>query len=196
MRQLTRLKRRLRQRWVRLVLKSWWMTRRRYQRFGMTLEGQPQDLVWYFAYGANLHASAFRGRRGLAPRAWRVGRLADYRLRFNLDGWPRGRAAPANIEAQAGAEVWGVLYQITRQDLVWLDVTEGVPGFGYRHLWIDAESADGDRVPCVAYIAQGKVEDGRPSQRYLTLIRDGARDHGLPDHWLAHLDGVRHADDP
>ena len=196
MRQLTRLRRWLRRRWVRLVLKSWRMTRARYRRFGMTLEGRPADPVWYFAYGANLHASAFRGRRGLEPQAWRIGRLAGYRLRFNLDGWPRGRAAPANIEADPVAEVWGVLYRITRRDLVWLDVTEGVPGFGYRHLWTEAEDADGNAIPCVAYIAIGKAVDGRPSARYLSLIRDGARDHGLPDRWLSFLDTIKHADEP
>ncbi len=189
------LQRRMRRLWVRFSLSSWRLTRARYRRHGVDLAGRPGDPVWYFAYGANLHASAFRGRRGMAPEEWRVGRIPGYRLRFNLEGQPRGRSAPANIEADVEAEVWGVLYHITRRDLVWLDMTEGVPGRGYRHLWVDAEDADGNAVSCVAYLARGKAEDGRPSERYLTLIRDGARDHGLPEYWLEHLSTVRHADE-
>jgi hypothetical protein len=32
-----------------------------------------------------------------------------------------------------------------------------------------------------------------PSLRYLTLLREGARAHGLPEHWLRFLDDVKHA---
>jgi len=65
-------------------------------------------------------------------------------LRFNLEGRPKGKAAPANLAASdSRAEVWGVLYAITRQDLLLLDASEGVPGRRYRHLWLDMEDADG-----------------------------------------------------
>jgi hypothetical protein len=71
--------------------------------------------VWYFAYGANMHDSAFRERRGMNPLEWRPGRIRGYRLRFNLEGRPTGKAAPANIFFDPNAEVWGVLYKITRR---------------------------------------------------------------------------------
>ncbi len=141
-----------------------------------------------------MHDAAFRERRGMHPLEWRAGRLAGYRLRFNLDGRPRGRAAPANIEPDPGSEVWGVLYRITRAGLLHLDSTEGVPGGRYRHLWAEAEDAGGLAVRAVTYIADGKPEDGNPSLRYITLLRDGARAHGLPGHWRRFLDGVRHAE--
>ena len=53
--------------------------------------------MWYLAYGSNMHHSAFRERRGIQPMEWRVGRIKGYRLRFNLEGRPKGKAAPANI---------------------------------------------------------------------------------------------------
>ena len=161
---------------------------------GLEIGGAPGDEIWYFAFGANMHDSAFRDRRAMAPLEWRVGRLAGYRLRFNLEGHPVGKAAPANLAPDPEAEVWGVLYRITRADLVHLDSTEGVPGRHYRHLWIELEDGDGNRLSAVTYIADGKETDGRPSLRYITLLRDGARAHGLPDHWLRHLDGVRPAE--
>ena len=124
----------------------------------------------------------------------RGGRIRGYRLRFNLEGRPKGRAAPANIAADPDAEVWGVLYRITKRELVRLNASEGIPGWRYRPIEIQAEDNDGIAMAVVAYIAEGNVEDGDPSLRYIKLLREGAREHGLPDHWLAHLDGVRHAE--
>ena len=39
----------------------------------------------------------------------------------------------------------------------------------------------------------GKAVDGRPSLRYLRLLRDGARAHGLPPHYIRFLESVEHA---
>lgn len=180
--------------WRRLIAKSWLMSKVHYRLRRLRIDGEAGDEIWYFAYGANMHDSAFRQRRTMTPLEWRVGRLAGYRLRFNLEGRPVGKAAPANITPDPDAEVWGVLYRITRADLVHLDSTEGVPGPRYRHLWAEAEDGNGNRLSAVTYIADGKETDGRPSLRYITLLRDGARAHGLPEHWLRHLDGVRHAE--
>ena len=178
----------------RLIARSWALSRLYYRWRGMRLDGRPGDTVWYFAFGANMHDSAFRQRRGMRPTAWRAGRVRGYRLRFNLEGRPQGKAAPANLSADPNAEVWGVLYRITRADLVRLDSTEGVPGRRYRHLWVDAEDSSGDTVVAVTYVADGKDTDGNPSRRYITLLREGARAHGLPEHYLRFLDGVRHAE--
>jgi hypothetical protein len=68
--------------------------------------------------------------------------------------------------------VWGVLYKLTRRDLVRLDATEGIPWSRYRPLWLDAEDIDGSPLRAVAYIAQGNEMDGKPSLRYITLLRD------------------------
>ncbi len=178
----------------RLIAGSWVLSRLYYRWRGMRLDGRPGDTVWYFAFGANMHDSAFRERRGMRPTAWRAGRVRGYRLRFNLEGRPKGKAAPANLSADPNAEVWGVLYRITRADLVRLDSTEGVPGRRYRHLWVDAEDDVGGMMKAVTYVADGKDTDGNPSRRYITLLREGARAHGLPEHYLRFLDSVRHAE--
>ena len=173
---------------------QWWLAKLRYRVRGVRLSGSPREGVWYFAFGANMHDSAFRERRGMRPLAWRAGRVRGYRLRFNLEGRPRGKAAPANIFPDADAELWGVLYLITRADAVHLDSTEGVPGRRYRHLWLKVEDMDGNLVPAFTYIAEGKETDGNPSLRYITLLREGARAHGLPEGYLRILDEVKHAE--
>mgnify|MGYP002626598592 CR=1 FL=1 len=97
------------------------------------------------------------------------------------------------MKPSPGDEVWGVLYKITRRDLLWLDSAEGVPGRRYRQTWLAAEGADGRLAEAVTYIAQGKKTDGNPSLRYITLLREGARAHDLPEHWVLQLKQVKHA---
>lgn len=178
----------------RWLARSWWLSRRHYALRGVTLAGRPEEEVWYFAYGANMHDSAFRIRRGMSPLEWRVGCAPGLRLRFNLEGRPRGRAAPANLCADLSAEVWGVLYRITRAGLLRLDATEGVPGRRYRHLELDVRDQSGATLRAFTYVADGNETDGRPSLRYITLLREGARAHGLPQHYLSFLDQVQHAE--
>lgn len=178
----------------RAVKSSWHLSNLYYRCRGLRIEGSPVDPVWYFAFGANMHDSAFRHRRGMKPAEWRPGIVRGYRLRFNLEGRPRGKAAPANISPDPDAEVWGVLYRITRRQLIHLDWTEGVPGRRYRHLWIMVEDETGETVPAVTYIADGKETDGNPSLRYITLLREGAKAHRLPDHWIRYLESVKPAE--
>lgn len=184
----------MRIRWRSLLAQSWTLSWCYYRFHGLHLAGRPSDQVWYFAYGANMHDSAFRGRRGMRPLEWRPGCVKGYRLRFNLEGRPLGKAAPANICPDADAEVWGVLYKITRRDLLHLDSTEGVPGRRYRPIWLQARDIDGKALTAVTYIAQGKETDGNPSLRYITLLREGARAHGLPEHWVRFLEDMQHAE--
>ncbi len=178
----------------RWLAKSWWLSRGHYRIRGIALTGCPQDDVWYFAYGANMHDSAFRVRRGMKSLEWRIGRAPGYRLRFNLEGRPRGKAAPANLCADLTADVWGVLYRITRAGLLHLDATEGVPGRRYRHLQLDVHDAKGNVLRAVTYVADGLESDGWPSLRYITLLREGARAHGLPEPYIRFLDQVKHAE--
>ena len=180
----------------RTLAKSWLLSRLHYKLWSHPLSGPPSGEVWYFAFGANMHDSAFRERRGMRPIDWRPGRVTGYRLRFNLEGRPKGKAAPANLSADPQAEVWGVLYKITRKKLLHLDATEGVPGRRYRHLWVMAEDRDGNPIEAVTFIADGLAADGRPSRRYLTLLQEGARAHDLPDHYLRFLESVEPADQP
>jgi cation transport regulator ChaC len=184
----------MRIRWRRLIVKSWLVSRWHYRRHGLVLEGRPSDEIWYFAYGSNMHKETFVGRRRIKPLECRVGRISGYRLRFNLEGRPKGKAAPANICPDGGNEVWGVLYRITRRDLLRLNSTEGIPGRGYRPTLLNVEDMAGNQVAAITYVAAGKETDGRPSLRYISLLREGARRHGLPGPWIRFLDSVRHAE--
>lgn len=130
----------------------------------------------------------------MRPLEWQPGRIKGYRLRFNLAGRPKGKAAPANIYPAQNAEVWGVLYRITRRDLIRLDASEGIPGRRYRPVWLEAEDIQGNSLEAVTYVAEGQEKDGNPSLRYITLLREGARAHHLPEHWIRYLENVTPAE--
>jgi hypothetical protein len=50
------------------------------------------------------------------------------------------------------------------------------------------------RFRAVTYIARGKELDGKPPLRYITLLREGARAHGLRETYIRFfLEGVEHA---
>ena len=55
-------RRAVRRRWRKLLMRSWTLSRWHYSWYGMVLSGRPSDPVWYFAYGSNMHHSAFRER--------------------------------------------------------------------------------------------------------------------------------------
>ena len=186
--------RRLKLFWIALILRVWPLARLWYRAWGLSLDGRPGDEVWYFAFGANMHDSAFLQRRKMRPLEWRAGRITGYRLRFNLEGRPKGKAAPANISRDEDAEVWGVLYRISRRELLRLNASEGIPGRRYRPIRLTATDINGNTLNAETYIADGNAMDGRPSLRYLTLLREGARAHGLPAHWIAFLEGTKHAE--
>ncbi|MBL4824964.1 MAG: gamma-glutamylcyclotransferase [SAR324 cluster bacterium] len=191
---LKKFRRLLKRLWLPIILRVWPLAQLWYLLWGLKLEGQPSDEVWYFAFGANMNNSVFLERRKMSQKEWRVGRIKDYRLRFNLEGHPKGKAAPANIEPFPGEEVWGILYLITRLEMVWLNSTEGVPGWRYRPVWLEATDMDGVGMEAFSLIADGKETDGNPSLRYITLLREGARAHRLPEHWIRKLDNVRPAE--
>jgi cation transport regulator ChaC len=178
----------------RLIARSWTLSRWHYRYYGLKLTGHASDTVWYFAYGSNMHDSAFLERRNMRPIEWRVACLKGYRLRFNLGGAPKGRAAPANICPDPDAEVWGVLYRITQREMLRLNSTEGVPGGSYCPTWLTVEDVAGRSACAMTYVAVGNAVDGRPSLRYISLLRDGARAHGLPTSWLKLLDSVAPAE--
>jgi cation transport regulator ChaC len=178
----------------RIIARSWTLSCWYYRRHGLELTGSATDTAWYFAYGSNMHDSAFRERRHMRPMEWRVGCLKGYRLRFNLDGTPRGRAAPANLCPDPHTEVWGVLYRITQLDMLRLNLTEGVPGGAYRPTWVNVLDSEGSTIHAMTYVAPGNPTDGRPSLRYISLLREGARAHGLPLAWLKVLDSVTPTD--
>jgi cation transport regulator ChaC len=146
------------------------------------------DPIWYFAYGSNMNERLFRERRHMTPVETRVGRLGSHRLAFTVAGGMRpGVSAPANIVEASGETVHGVLYLLPLRKFARLDNSEGRQ---YGYLWTEAEDAAGNRLPVATFKVPHAAPEGRPGRRYLDLIREAARQRGLPADYVAMLDRV------
>jgi hypothetical protein len=147
----------------------------------------------YFAYGSNMSRAIFYERRGMRPLAARPARLDGYRLCFNLPIGP-GERGCANLEPEDGASTYGVLYRLTPTDFDRLDRTEGVHVGIYHRIPVDVMVAD-EIVGALTY-RSFRISAGRkPSARYLGLLLDGAREHGLPEEHVRFLSGFELAVD-
>jgi gamma-glutamylcyclotransferase len=150
--------------------------------------------AWYFAYGSNMSRAIFLERRAMHPLAIRRGWLEEHRVCFNLPVGP-GERGVANLEPAAGARTWGVLYLLTGEEFDRLDRTEGVHRGYYRRAPVEVVVDGGDHVSAFTYLSSWAREGRKPSARYLGLLVAGAREHGLPDDYVASLEGLELAVD-
>ena len=145
--------------------------------------------VWYFAYGSNMQTATFGGRRGITPVSAHTARAPGWRL--VLDKPPLLGPAPgfANLVPDAGAEVFGVVYEISADDMAHVELTEGVAIDNYRRVEIDvvALAAGPAALRALTLVSDKRAPGLRPSARYMALLIDGAEEHGLPDEWIALL---------
>ena len=122
----------------------------------------------YFAYGANtnIEGMAFR-----CPNAKRVGSivLPDYKLVF------RG---VADIEIEYGAEVHGVVWEITDECEKSLDRFEGYPHL-YGKSSFPVKLEDGT-IDDVMFYKMNRTGYGLPTEGYYLTIKEGYRANSLP----------------
>ena len=150
------------------------------------MSDETKALTWYLAYGSNMNRGVFENRRGMRPIQAQPALLENYQLRFNLAIGP-GERRVANLESQAGARTWGVLYLITVEQSQHLDRTEGVPRGAYRRIPVSAIVDGSEPIPAFTY-QSNRISLGRkPSARYIRLLIEGAAQHGLPPGYLRYL---------
>ena len=150
--------------------------------------------LWYFAYGSNLHRAIFIERRQMRPLATRWGWVEDYQLCFNIPVGP-GERGVANIEPQPGARTYGALYLLTPAGFDRLDRTEGVSFNIYRRLPVEVITPEGEHLAAFAYQSAVTTSGRKPSPRYMRLLLEGARAHGLPAEYVSFLNAFELAID-
>lgn len=124
----------------------------------------------YFAYGSCRNVSDFRRT---CPRARRIdshARLLHYRLRFNGYSMSRGGGV-ANVEKAHGKVVCGVLWEISKADLVRLDCREGAPHV-YRRIPIEVVTDTGVVSAFTYVLTKPFPMDFAPSWSYRDLLLD------------------------
>ncbi|XP_038580639.1 gamma-glutamylcyclotransferase a [Micropterus salmoides] len=145
----------------------------------------------YFAFGSNL----LKERLQLANPSARfcsTGRLKDYELNFGLwekhvdNTWHGG---VATIESCPGAEVWGVIWTLSKDNLCSLDNQEGVNLGMYSPLEVLVETDKG-LVLCRTY-QMNNFHACPPSPQYKQVVCLGAEQNGLPVDYLKRLEAIQ-----
>jgi gamma-glutamylcyclotransferase (GGCT)/AIG2-like uncharacterized protein YtfP len=114
--------------------------------------------------------------------------LRNYKLAFTrYDRAEKGGVA--DIVAEAGAQVWGALYDIEESCLRTLDEYEGAPR-AYRREQVRVADDRGGEHEAMAYVAN-KTGEFAPSRSYLAQIVRGAQAHELPEEYVKAIEGTR-----
>ncbi|KAJ1457154.1 hypothetical protein M885DRAFT_586829 [Pelagophyceae sp. CCMP2097] len=163
----------------------------------------------YFAFGSNMHPAVLEGVRGITPLSQTPGRIDGWRLGFTLRGGP-AEPAFASAEPDARRSLWGVAFELSALDGAKILATEGVP-LAYVPVpvrvvvpaantdFIQTDRPSARRAPAsetyltaFTLVSAGPLrgQDRRPSERYLNLLREGARLSGLPRDWISYLDNL------
>jgi cation transport regulator ChaC len=147
------------------------------------------DTLFYFAYGSNADPDRFRSRVG-PWRSRRAAVLRDYALRFASSVQSEGGGGAVIDEAPEGT-VWGVLYEITTQQMEAMDREEFDPSRDTdskgRRLTVEVSTEGGRRLAeCYTVLDDGGWR--APSERYLGFIVRGLEAAG---HSSEAVEGVR-----
>jgi gamma-glutamylcyclotransferase (GGCT)/AIG2-like uncharacterized protein YtfP len=145
--------------------------------------------ILYFAYGSNLKGSRMRERVPSARRE-AVAFLEHHRLACNKRG--RDGSAKANLVSAPGERVWGVLYRVEQTHLTLLDRFEA----GYQRIQVEVRTAAGAAHRATTYRSDRITGDPTPFAWYRGMILEGAREHGLPEDYLAVLEALPARPDP
>ncbi|KAF2711264.1 hypothetical protein K504DRAFT_465034 [Pleomassaria siparia CBS 279.74] len=151
---------------------------------------------WYFAYGSNLCSSVFLQSRGIRSLDSKIVRIDKLRLCFNVLFLPYSEPAMAGLQSRTEEDcmlympVHGVAYLLRDQDFVKLVISEGA-GVAYKVIQVNAVVlTSGTNLMVTTLVARRDYafqQDRYPSQRYMNLIKRGAREQHLPQMYTEYL---------
>lgn len=143
-----------------------------------------------------MQSATLRGRRGVRYERAVAARLAGWRLVFDKPSLLRDGNTFANIVRDAGAHVCGVSFLVSDDDMAHIDLTEGVLIGNYSRVSVVVEPLESaPHLEAYTLTSERRHSEPLPSHRYMRLLIDGAREHGLPETYVDHLRTVKSFDE-
>lgn len=119
--------------------------------------------------------------------------LKDYKIAFTIFS-PKRECGCADIIPSEGDEVWGLLYEISEQDLKSLDKAEAHP-YKYCRLSVIVEDKLGNQYQSETYRVVTKNTDFlKPSKHYLGIMQGAAQEFNFPEAYKLILAQVETSD--
>jgi gamma-glutamylcyclotransferase (GGCT)/AIG2-like uncharacterized protein YtfP len=117
-----------------------------------------------------------------------VASLKDYRFAIARHSRLRN-CGTANIFADMGSEVWGIVYDVSDQDLILLDGFED--GYRREKLFVRPNGDGQCSVEVLVYIAEKEDKVPLPNPEYKRLMVDGARHWNIPESYCSMLEQIQ-----
>jgi gamma-glutamylcyclotransferase (GGCT)/AIG2-like uncharacterized protein YtfP len=153
----------------------------------------PSAPIITFAYGSNMPTARIRAR---CPSAVTMGvaELRGYELRWHKASNDKSGKADIVESDVDGASVFGLLYKISPDDKAALDRAEG-RGNGYEEVQVTVLH-NGTEATVTAYKATNIDQKLLPYTWYTALAAFGAKEHALPEAYIAQIEAVPAVKDP
>jgi len=116
-----------------------------------------------------------------------IGKLDGYRLRFNKKSGV-DQSGKANIVPHMGETVWGVVFELSKEEIERLADFE--QGYGQKTVEVNCPGHK-EQLSVQTFIADANGADMLPTSAYLHIIMEGAREHGLPDEYCERLANLK-----
>ena len=156
--------------------------------------GPSQNVLYYLAYGSNLHPVRLRERVGSA-RFIDVVQLSHYQLLFQKRGMDvSGKCTLVHTGREADV-VYGAVYQIDPAHKPELDAFEGL-GNGYFESRLTV-TLSRQEYPCFTYVAQPSyiVNNLKPYHWYKHLVVLGAKHCNFPEAYVRSIEVIESVED-
>lgn len=136
----------------------------------------------FFIYNDNLNPSQLK-RRAPEHRFVCTAYLPDHTLHFPR--WSsQWRCGLASVTPSPGERVWGIVVDITEEDLKILDEFDGeVPEGAFHHLQATVITDDGQKELVTMHVAN-PIGKFKPKDHYLDWVEKGIRHWKLPEEAL------------
>lgn len=152
-------------------------------------------MMYYFAYGSNLHPVRLVER---VPSARLVGTATypSHRLVFHKRSHDGSSKCTMLSSGSESDQVYGAVYQLSPEHKAALDRYEGC-GQGYLDTQVSLRQ-DGKTISCFTYLAQSSHLDEhlKPYHWYKELVIAGAQFFAFPESYISRIEIIESMDDP
>lgn len=155
------------------------------------------DVVWSFGIGSNMNVDIVENKKKIKVIDHACAVLTGWRLGFTLHGMEK--VEPSFADAQRGGEadeIHGVVLALSQSDMENMDAQEGIrkvdpggkePTSGYAKAEVEVKTYDGRTVKAWVYTGRAPKAERPCSNRYLSILVNGAKDAGLNEDYVAQL---------
>jgi len=135
-------------------------------------------MPFVFAYGSIMKSSEMKHTCSSAESKG-MACLPGRRVVFNGSSKAWGGAGAADLTADPDSAVWGVIWDLSDEDVERLDRREGVP-HSYTPCEVEVVDPAGDGLVANTYTRPHPQQERAPSVAYAQAILEGASENNLP----------------